>query len=164
MRLSDGIGSKSHIRNFALGSKGLRKTSEFFRTQKSRSVTSGPLEAKVVLRTILVSTFVDNFCDAFFQHRLVRNDGLDAVCQNSFLRCGQVNSVFCNLLRSSMNLIIHLPRFRDICNCFCFICIAVERIKRSEEKFLLSFFPFFFFCHLQLLQKIIDLVLDPHGK
>ena len=31
------------------------------------------------------------------------SDGLDFVCQNSFLRCGQVNSVLCILLRSSMN-------------------------------------------------------------
>ena len=45
------------------------------------------------------------------QRKLVRNDGLHSVCQNSFLRCGQVNSVLCILLRSSMNLTIHLPRF-----------------------------------------------------
>ena len=64
-----------------------------------------------LLRTILVSIFVDNFYNAFFWQRLVRNDGLDSVCQNSFLRCGQVNSALCILLRSSMNLMIHLPRF-----------------------------------------------------
>ena len=43
-------------------------------------------------------------------YRQVHNDGLDSVCQNSFLRCGQVNSVLCILLRSSMNLMVHLPR------------------------------------------------------
>ena len=47
------------------------------------------------LRTNLVSIFVDNFYNAFFQRRLVRNAGLDSVFQNSFLRCGQVNSVLC---------------------------------------------------------------------
>ena len=94
------------------------------------------------MRTILVSTFIDNFYDAFFEHRLAHNDDPDAVCQNSFLRRGQVNSVLCILLRSSMNLIIHLPRFLDICNCFCFDCIAV-----GEEECLISFFTFFFLCH-----------------
>ena len=61
------------------------------------SVTFG--RSWAVLRTILISTFVDNFYDAFFQHGLVRNVGSDAVCQNSFLRRGQVNSALRILLR-----------------------------------------------------------------
>ena len=79
-----------------------------------------------LLRTILVSILFDNFYNAFFQRRLVHNDGSDSVCQNSFLRCGQVNSVLCILLRSSMNLMIHLPRFLCICFYFCFTGIVVE--------------------------------------
>ena len=35
-----------------------------------------------------------------------------------FLCCGQVNSVFCIFLMSSMNLMIHLPRLLCICNYF----------------------------------------------
>ena len=73
------------------------------------------------------------FYDAFFQKRLVLDDGLDSVCQNSFLRCGQVNSVRCVLLGSSMNLIIHLPRFLSICNYFCLAGIVV---KTKQELFL----------------------------
>ena len=88
--------------------QGLRKMSEFLFAPNFRNVTSDPFEAQVVLRTIIVSTFIDNFYDAFFQHRLVRNDGVDAVCQNSFLCRGQVNSALCILFRSSMNMIIHL--------------------------------------------------------
>ena len=58
--------------------------------------------------------------------RLLRNDGLDFVCQNSFLRCGRVNWVLCILHLSSMILMIHLPRFLCICNYFCFAGIVVE--------------------------------------
>ena len=32
--------------------------------------------------------------NAFFKHRLARNDGVDTVCQNSFLRRGQHNSEY----------------------------------------------------------------------
>ena len=39
-----------------------------------------------------------------------------------------------------MNLMLYFSRFRNICNRFCFVCIAVERIKRSEEDCLSSFF------------------------
>ena len=79
----------------------------------SRSVTSGPVEVEIscLLRTILFSIFFDNFYNAFFQRKLVHNDGLDSVCQNSFLRYVEMNSVFCSLLRFSMNLTIHLPCF-----------------------------------------------------
>ena len=64
-----------------------------------------------LLRTILFSIFFDNFYNAFLQRRLVRIDGLDSVFQHSFLRCGQMDSVFCSLLRFSMNWTIHLPCF-----------------------------------------------------
>ena len=60
---------------------------------------------------MFIFIFFDNFYNAFFQLRLVHNDGLDSVCQNSFLRYGQMNSVFCSLLRFSMNLTIHYPGF-----------------------------------------------------
>ena len=79
------------------------------------------------LRTILFFIFFDNFHNACFQRRLVHNDGLlDSVCQNSFLRYEQVNSVFCSFFRSWTNLMIHLPRFLGICNYFCCAGIVVE--------------------------------------
>ena len=83
-----------------------------------------------------------HFYDAFFQQRLVHDDGVGSVCQNSFLRRGRVNSVLCILFRSSMNLIIHLPRLLEICKLFCFVCIAV-----GEEDCMIFFFTFFSFCH-----------------
>ena len=49
-----------------------------------------------------------------------------------------------------MDLIIHLPRLLDICNCFCFVCITV-----GEEDCMTSFFTFFFFCHQSSLFKRI---------
>ena len=70
--------------------------------------------------------FFDNFYNAFFQRKRVHNDGLDFFCQNSFRRCGEVNSVLCFWLKSSMNLMIHLPRFPCICNYFGFAGIVVE--------------------------------------
>ena len=111
-------------------------------TQIFLSVTFGPFEAQVALQTILVSTFTDNFLRRILSVKLVHNDGVHAVCQNSFLRRGRVNSVLCIRFRSLMNLIIHLPRLRDICNCLCFVCIAV-----GGEDCMISFFTFFFFCH-----------------
>ena len=36
----------------------------------------------------------------------------------------------------------HLPRFLEICNCFCFVCIVV-----GEEDCMIFFFTFFTFCH-----------------
>ena len=98
----------SHLQIWSRFCKDCAKCRSSYSLQIFRNVTSDPFETQVVLRTIVVSTFIDNFYDAFFQHRLVRNDGVDAVCQNSFLRRGQVNSVLCILFRSSMNMIIHL--------------------------------------------------------
>ena len=98
----------SHLQIWSRFCKDCAKCRSSYSLQIFRNVTSDPFEAQVVLRTIIVSTFIDNFYDAFFQHRLVRNDGVDAVCQNSFLCRGQVNSALCILFRSSMNMIIHL--------------------------------------------------------
>ena len=81
-------------------------------------------------------TFADNLDGAFFGHRLVRNNGIRTRLpkfSTSILCCGQMNPVHCILLRSPMNLILYFSWFRSICNRFCFVCIAVERIKRSEE-------------------------------
>ena len=86
--------------------------------------------------------FTDNFHDAFFQQRQVRNDGVDSVCQNSFLRRGRVFSILCILFRSSMTLIIDLLRLLEICNCFCFVRIVVD-----EQDCMSFFFTFFSFCH-----------------
>ena len=70
---------------------------------------------------------IDNFYNAFLKvKRQVHNEGLDFVCQNSFLRCGQVNSVLFILLSSSMILMIHLPQFLHVCNYFCFAGIVIE--------------------------------------
>ena len=46
-------------------------------SHRFRSVTSGPFEAKVVLRMTFFSNFFDNFYNAFIQRRLVHNDGHD---------------------------------------------------------------------------------------
>ena len=89
------LGSKSSTSAILISvSQELHQSSKPVRPQIFRSVTSGPFEAQVVLRMILVFTFIDNFHDAFFQHRLARNDGVDTVCQNSFLRRGQYNSEY----------------------------------------------------------------------
>ena len=76
------------------------QSSEFRRPQVFRSVTSGPFETWVVLRIISFCIFFDNFDNAFFQRRdWYVMMALDFVCQNSFLRCGQINSVlfvFCS--------------------------------------------------------------------
>ena len=61
-------------------SQEFHQMSKFLWLQIFRSVTSGPLGELGVYRTILISTFTDNFHDAFFGHRLVRNDGTDANC------------------------------------------------------------------------------------
>ena len=142
LRLSDRIGSKSYICNFELGFQELHQMSKFSWPQIFLSVTFGPFEAQVVLQTILVSTFTDNFLRRILSVKLVHNDGVHAVCQNSFLRRGRVNSALCIRFRSLMNLMIHLPRLLDICNCLCFVCIAV-----GGEDCMISFFTFFFFCH-----------------
>ena len=68
-------------------------------------------------------------------------------------------SVLCILLRSSMNLMIRLPRFLCICDYFCFAGIVVETIctlSIVEEIFVIllckcvhfpyNFFTFFSFC------------------
>ena len=57
LRLSDVIGSKLHICNFDSVSQELHQTSKPSRPQIFRSVTSGPFEAQVILRIILV--FID---------------------------------------------------------------------------------------------------------
>ena len=89
------------------------------------------------LRTRLFFIFFDNFYNAFFQRGLVHNDGLDSVCQNAFLRYGQMNSVFRSLLRFSMIFYKNLPRF--ICNYFCFAGIVVETYQESWRTCLSSF-------------------------
>ena len=98
----------SHLQIWSRFCMDCAKCRSSYSLQIFRNATSDPFETQVVLRTIIVSTFIDNFYDAFFQHRLVRNDGVDAVCQNSFLCRGQVNSALYILFRSSMNMIIHL--------------------------------------------------------
>ena len=117
LRLSDGIGSKFHVCNKRRSSCDPCISECYFWSFRGLGC---------LLRTILVSIFYDNSYNAFFQRRLLHNDGLDTVCQNSFLPYGQINSVLCILIRSSMNLVIHLPRFLCICNFFCFAGIVVE--------------------------------------
>ena len=46
-----------------------------------------------------------------------------------------------------MNVKLYFSWLRSICNRFCFICIDVEMIKRSEEDCLSSFFTFISSCH-----------------
>ena len=132
-------------------SRGMLETSEF-----CEPMCFGVLHWSFqgVSRTNLVSIFVENFYNVIFWLRLVRNDGLDSVCQNSFLRCGQVNSVLCILLRSSMKLMIRLPRFLCICYYLCFAGIVVETCQQLWRKCLSSFctsvytfFTLFSFCY-----------------
>ena len=83
---------------------------------------------KLSCEQFFFSIFFDNFYNAFFQRRdWCIMMAYHFVCQNSFLRCGQENSVLCILLRSSMNLVIYLPRFLCVCNYFCFAGIVVEK-------------------------------------
>ena len=96
LRLPDECGLEFHVCNLLSVSRCMLASVDLARTRWS-SINFG--RSWAVLRTILVSTFVDNFYDAFFQHGLVRNVGSDAVCQNSFLRRGQVNSALRILLR-----------------------------------------------------------------
>ena len=117
LRLSDGIGSKFHVCKLLSVFRSMLETSEFCE----------PMYFGVLL--LVLSKL----------KRLVRNDGLDSVCQNSFLRYGQVNSALCILLKSSMNLMIHLPRFHCICNYFCFAGIVVETYQELWRKCLSSF-------------------------
>ena len=96
-------------------------------------------------------TFADNLDDAYFGHRLVRNNGIRTCLpkfHTSILCCGQMSSIHCILFRSRMNMIFYFSWFRSICFRFCFICIAFERIKRSAEDCLSSFFTFISSCHL----------------
>ena len=69
LRLSDGIGSKFHVCKLLSVPRSMIETSEFLCFQVFRSVTSGPCEAWVVLRTIFFSIFFDNFYNAFIQCR-----------------------------------------------------------------------------------------------
>ena len=187
LRLSDEIGSKFHVYKLLSVSRGMRETSEFWCPQVFRSVTSGPFDTWVVLRTIF-SFFLWQLLQRILPAwRLVHNDCLDFVCQNSFLRCGQVNSVLCILLRSSMNLMINLPQFLCLCNYFCFagivietnctlsmvednlynphgrgkVCLPSVRVCTSPVQ-LLSLL--FFLLRVQLLQQSNDLVLSPRYR
>ena len=66
LRLSDRIGSKSHICNFDLGFPRIAPNVEAFTTKNLSECYFWSFEAQVVLRRILVFTFIDNFYDAFF--------------------------------------------------------------------------------------------------
>ena len=150
LRLSDGIGSKFKFPNLISVSQGLRKMSEFlFVSNISQSYFWSFRGRGCLANNSRLHFYRQLFYAAFFQQRLVRNDGADAVGQNSFLRRGQVNSVLCVLCRSSMNLIIYLPRLLDICSCFYFVCIAV-----GEENCLIDFLLYVLFLlpPIQLVQ------------
>ena len=136
------LGRSLSFANLISVSQGSRKMSEFLFVPNISECYFWSFRGISCLAKQFSSPLFDNFFDALFQHKMVRNDGVDAVCQNSFLRHGQVNSVLCILFRSSMHLIIHIHRLLDICNCFCFVCIA-----DGEDNCLISLFTFFFSCH-----------------
>ena len=94
------LGQSSTSCNIFSVSRGMLETSEFLCPQVFRSVNSLVLSRPKSCEQFFFSLFVDNFYNAFFQRILVHNDGLDILCPNLFLRCGEVNSVFCILLRS----------------------------------------------------------------
>ena len=101
VRLSDGSGSKSQICKFDLGFPRIEQNVEVLIRPKYFGklllvLSRHKLSCEQFSSPLLPTTF---FHDALFQHRLVRNDGVDAVCQNSFLRRGHVNSLLCVLCR-----------------------------------------------------------------
>ena len=157
LRLSDLIGSKIDVLQYPLG----------FPEACLKRRNSGDLKYFGVLLLVLSRCKLSSannsrlhflwqlFYNAFFQRRLVLNDGLDSVCQNSLLRCGQVNSVFCSLRRCSMNFTIHLPRFLSFCNYFCFAGIVVE----TYQELVHLLYVLFLLLPVQLLQQSND--LDP---
>ena len=136
------IGSKFHICNFDLGFRRIAPNVEAFTTRNISKCCFWSFRAYVVLRISLVFTFVDNFDDVFFSHKMVHDDGVDTACQNSFQRRGQQNSVLCILFRSPMNCRIPLPRFLRSVNSSAFVCIVV-----GEEECMIFFFTFFSTCH-----------------
>ena len=78
-----------------------------------------------VLRAIYVSTFTVNFYDAFFLFIMMSKTLSAKIRSCDTDKC--INSVPFMLFRFSLNLKSHLPQFLDICNWFCFVCIAVGR-------------------------------------
>ena len=89
------LGRSPTFANLISVSQELHQISKFLWPQIFRSVTSGPFEAQVVSRTILVSTFIDNFHDV----RILK----------------KIFNEFDN----------SLPRLLEICNCFRFVFIVI---------------------------------------
>ena len=92
-----------------------------------------------------LSTFADNLYDAIFWHRLVRKMFAKNLDQHLVLWTSESSTL--HLLQVSNEFDTVLSWFLDICYWICFICIAVERIKRSKED-CLSSFTFLSSCHL----------------
>ena len=125
LRLSDGIGSKFHVCGSLSVSRGMLETSEFCE----------PMYFGVLLLVLsrLKLSFANNsrfhLRWQLLQRILLLETG-----------CGQVISVHCILLRSSMNLMIYLPRF--LCICFLLLlrwhcCRNISRIVKKVFVFLL---------------------------
>ena len=138
LRLSDGIGSKFHVCKLLSVSRGMLETSEFCE----------PMYFGVLL--LVLSRLKLSFANNSRFHLRWQLLQLILLVETG---CGQVKSVHCILLRSSMNLMIYLPRFLCICNYFCFAGIVVETYQELWRKCLSSFctsvytfFTFFSFC------------------
>ena len=89
LRLSGVIGSKFHICNFDLGFPRIAPSVETFTTVNISECYFWSSRGISCLANNSRLHFIDNFDDASFQHRQIRNGGVDTVCQNSFLRRAQ---------------------------------------------------------------------------
>ena len=167
-----GQGSTSAI--FLSVSRGMLKTSEFLWPQNISECYFWSFRGvSCILRTILFSIFFDNFYNAFFQRRLVHNDGLDSVCQNSSLRCRQNEfstlrfaqvfnefdnapssiSFYLSLLLLRWSLLKQIKEIEK--KMFCLPCVRVY-VHLLHVLFLL--------IPAQLLHQSNDLVLDPRKR
>ena len=104
------LGRSPTFANLISVSQELHQISKFLWPQLFRSVTSGPFEAQVVSRTILVSTFIDNFHDV----RILK----------------KIFNEFDN----------SLPRLLEICNCFRFVFIVIGEEDCMISFFFFFFF------------------------
>ena len=148
----------------------------FFNSLRVLNVLVNPRPANCDSLTKSGQSFTSANCSRFPEACLKRRNSCALnLCTNSFLRCGQVNSVLCILLRSSMNLMIHLPRFLCICNYFCFAGIVVETncTLPLQSKRLSSFctsvfipytfFTFFSFCSQASFCNRVMITCSIHG-
>ena len=124
LRLPEEIGLESHVCNLLSVSRGSRKLLDLAWTHDALSVTFGPFRGV----------------------RCLANNSLFSLSLTT-LTTHSFGTVWLHLVQVSNELIFFFSWFLDICNYFGFVYIAVERVKRSEEDCLPSFFTFLSSCH-----------------